>query len=248
MAKTVADRHASTNKPVRVVVIDDLRINLFGSQIVLEEIDGVEIDALLDFDQALDRADWSKIDLILVDVTEEDREGTEMPGIEVTQRIRERTGEARPLIIAVTGDRPAWDEDIVRRRLIEAGADHFILRIDLDRKLRDVVVGVEKLLPISPVEEIEDLGVTKRTRLNELISFLAAEGSDLIAPVKRTRQDERPLSALRATALGWARELRPVNKSGNPARGGAQNVPSIPHYKRLYHRATRLPRGRGHEE
>ncbi len=126
---------------VRVAVVDDLRINREGVRAVLGAVAGVVVEEPLDFREAMDRDDWSGADYVLVDVADRTRSDTETPGIEVVEHVRRCSGPDAPTIVAVTGDPAAFEEDVVRRRLLEAGADHFVYREQLDRKLEEVIAG-----------------------------------------------------------------------------------------------------------
>lgn len=185
--------------PVRVVVIDDLRINREGTRAV-GRIAGVEVDEPLDFDQALERDDWAGVDFVLVDVSDRRRADTETPGIEAVAHIRSCSTGQSPVVIAVTGDPAAFEEDVVRRRLLEAGRRPLVYREELDRRLGEVIRSGRPLDPLTAPSEISELGITGRTRVNELVSFLLREGAELVAPKKWKRQDERRLSAFRPRA------------------------------------------------
>lgn len=225
--------------PVRVVVVDDLRINREGTRAVLGRVAGVEVDEPLDFDQALERDDWAGVDYVLVDVADRRRSDTETPGIEAVVHIRSCSPGHPPVVIAVTGDPAAFEEDVVRRRLLEAGADHFVYREELDRKLEEVIRGGRPLDPLTAPSEIPELGITRRTRVNDLVSFLLHEGAELVAPKKWRRQDERRLGAFRAKGETHANELNPVNAEGTLARQGGQVSPGLRQYRRIFDRATR---------
>lgn len=225
---------------VRVAVVDDLRINREGTRSVLGHVGGVVVDEPLDFHQALARDDWAGVAYVFVDVADRTRSDTETPGIEVVAHIRTACSNSRPTIVAVTGDPAAFEGDLVRRRLLEAGADHFVYRDELDRRLEELIAGNQPLEPLAAPAEIPELGVTRRTRVNDLVAFLLGEGTELVAPKKWKRQDERRLSALRAKGEGYARELHPVNVEGGLARHGDQHSPGLRQYRRIWERATRL--------
>ena len=226
--------------PVRVAVVDDLRINREGTRSVLGEVPDVVVEEPLDFHQALARDNWAHVDYVLVDVADRTRTDTETPGVEVVAHIRAASGNRGPTIVAVTGDPAAFEEDLVRRRLLEAGADHFIYRDELDRRLEEVIAGGEALEPLTGPDEIPELGITRRTRVNELVRFLMAEGAELVLPKKWRRQDERRLNVTRAKGEAHAGELNPVTVEGALARHGDQLSPGLRQYRRIWERATRL--------
>jgi CheY-like chemotaxis protein len=229
----------TSKRATHVVVVDDLRINREGTRAVLGAVESVSVEATLDFDQALDRADWEGIDYVLVDVADRTRPDTETPGIEVVAHIRRCLPEDGPTLVAVTGDPAAFEEDLVRRRLLEAGADHFIYREELDRRFEEVIAGAQRLEPLQAPAEIPELGITRKTRVNELINFLLHEGADLVASKKWRRQDERRLNVARAKGEVHAGELKPVNVEGGLARHGEQLSPGLRQYRRIFERATR---------
>lgn len=229
----------TSQPPIRVVVVDDLRINREGTRAVLASVSAVRVDEPLDFDEALRRHDWAGVDYVLVDVADRTRTDTEMPGIEVVVHIRSCSPATPPTVIAVTGDPWAFEEDVVRRRLLEAGADHFIYREELDRRLEEVIDGGHRLDLLTAPAEIPELGITRRTRVNDLVSFLLGEGADLVAGRKWRRQDERRLNVARAKGEARAQELNPVNVEGGLARHGEQLSPGLRQYRRILERATR---------
>ncbi len=226
--------------PVRVAVVDDLRINREGTRAVLGAMEGVEVEEPLDFLQAMGRADWIGVDYVLVDVADRTRTDTQTPGIEVVAHIRASCPSGGPCVVAVTGDPAAFEEDVVRRRLVEAGAHHFIYRDELDRRLEEVVAGGQALEPLTAPAEIPELGITRRTRVNELVSYLRNEGAELVAKTQSRRQDERRLAVARAKGEAHARELNPVNAEGVLARHGEQLSPGLRQFRRIFQRATSL--------
>lgn len=228
--------------PIRVAVVDDLRINREGTRAVLGTVAAVTVEEPLDFHQALERDDWTGVDYVLVDVADRTRTDTEMPGIEVVVHIKAAAVGPPPTVVAVTGDPGAFEEDVVRRRLLEAGADHFIYREELDRRLEELIAGTQHLPPLTAPREIPELGITAKTRVNDLVHFLLHEGAELVAPKKWRRQDERRLNVARAKGEAHARELNPVNVEGGLARQGGQLSPGLRQYRRILQRATRLPR------
>ena len=198
------------------------------------------VEEVLDFHQALARADWAAVDYVLVDVADRTRTDTETPGVEVVAHIRATCADQGPTIVAITGDPAAFEEDLVRRRLLEAGADHFIYRDELDRRLEEVIAGEDSLEPLAAPDEFPELGITRRTRVNELVRFLLGEGAELVAPKKWKRKDERRLNVIRAKGEAHAGELNPVNVEGGLARHGDQLSPGLRQYRRIWERATRL--------
>lgn len=233
------------DQPVRVAVVDDLRINREGTRAVLGTLRGVAVEEPLDFVEALARADWSGVQYVFVDVVDRTRADTEMPGIDVVTHIREACEGRGPTIVAVTGHPGAFEEDLVRRRLLEGGADHFVYRDELDRRLEGFIAGEDRLPRLTAPDDFPELGVTRRTRVNDLVSFLLHEGADLVAPRKWSRRDERRLAAARAKGEAHAKELRPVTSEGGLARHGDQLSPGLRQYRRILERATRIPRRRG---
>lgn len=232
----------ASDRAIHVAIVDDLRINREGTRAVLAGVAGVTVEEPLDFDQALARADWTALDYVLVDVADRTRTDTELPGIEVVLHIRATAPGERPTIVAITGDPGAFEEDLVRRRLLEAGADHFTYRDELDRRLEELIAGTQQLPPLTAPREIPELGITAKTRVNDLVRFLLHEGAELVAAKKWRRQDERRLNVARAKGEAHARELNPVNVEGGLARQGGQLSPGVRQYRRILERATRLPR------
>lgn len=232
---------------IRVAVVDDLRINREGTRAVLGAVAGVEVEEPLDFHQALARTDWAGVDYVLVDVADRTRTDTQAPGIEVVAHVRASCPGGGPRIVAVTGDPAAFEEDVIRRRLLEAGAQHFIYRDELDRRLEEVITGGQGLQPLTAPAEIRELGITRRTRVNDLVAFLLDEGAELVASRGSRRNEERRLAMARAKGEARAQELNPVTLEGGLARHGDQLSPGLRQYRRILERATRLT-GRGRKQ
>ena len=145
---------ARERSSVRVVVVDDLEISRAGTAVVLGRIRDVEVVGLFDFDGALRQTSWDDCDWVVVDIAAEGRPRDEVPSAAVIERVRQPAGPDRPTVIAVTSNPVAFDEDVIRRRLLEAGADDFVRRSDLDRavcpgEIRPFIRSDRRRFPVS---------------------------------------------------------------------------------------------------
>lgn len=231
-----------------VAVVDDQRINRVGTAAVLAELDDVAVTATFDFETARQPVDWGSFDWVVIDVAQEGAELDEVPSAGVIERIRHTAGPDRPVVIAVTSNPIAFDEDVVRRRLLEAGADFFVWRADLDRMLSDTSAittldaRADTLPPTGAPDDIPELGVTGESSVN---AFVEAANSQpglrrfLVRDPAGDGRRTRWLTAARRN-VSEAGQLAATTAEGNRPRQGEQDIPGIPQLRHLFLRATRV--------
>lgn len=108
----------ATAVAARVLVVDD-NVDSAETLGVLLRIYGHEVHVVHDGFQALDDLDAFHPDVAILDIGM-----PEMNGYTVARRMRERLGDATPLLIAVTG----WGQEEDRRRSKAAGFDHHFVK------------------------------------------------------------------------------------------------------------------------
>ena len=103
---------------LRILVVDD-NVDSALTMAALLSMYGHEVRTAHDGLQALDEVGSFRPDVVILDIGM-----PKMNGYTVAMRIRERTGEAQPLLIAVTG----WGQEEDRRRSKAAGIDHHLVK------------------------------------------------------------------------------------------------------------------------
>ena len=120
---------------LRILVVDDNAINRELICILLAPFD-LEIETAKDGVEAVETAQRTRYDLILMDV-----QMPNMDGLAATRRIREgaRPGAARPTIVAMTAN--VLPDQVAR--CLEAGMDSHLGKPIIPAKLLEVLAGVE---------------------------------------------------------------------------------------------------------
>jgi CheY-like chemotaxis protein len=224
------------SRPLRVAVVDDSAINRDGTRSVLERTRGVEVVLLCDFEQALARQSWEDVDWVIVDVAHEFRADDETPCVPVIERIRAVSGrQAQPQVVAVTANPVAFNEPLIRRRLIEADPKVGLLwRRDLEQMILQAMSGerlgeeFERVPPTDAPSTVPELGVTSRTRM-QLLHDLSRD----IVTASSAGLSERKTWRLRDRAARDA-NLNPVNQDGLLARNS--DTPSVRQFRRIWER------------
>jgi len=204
---------------VRVVVVDDDEWVRRGRVAALAELAAVADVVGIDHRAALaDPTRWDGVDVVLVDAHDPDRAWDRFPGVGVVQAVRACRGPDAPRIVVVTGHD---GNDLLRRRVADAGADWFFSH----RDVRDVAHLAAAVL------EPERLGAALRdtdSGLNEAIGLIDRRGfHDAFEPgraQKSTAASRRQLITLRthlsrALKLDRNESLRRIAAVVNEARG-----------------------------
>jgi signal transduction histidine kinase/CheY-like chemotaxis protein len=108
--------HAAAGKAPRILVVDDVELNLMVARAMLGSL-GAKVTSAAGGALALDELGRSRFDLVLMDC-----HMPEIDGYEVTRRVRQSTGpNARTPIVALSAS--AFEED--QQRALEAGMNAF---------------------------------------------------------------------------------------------------------------------------
>lgn len=220
---------------LRVLVVDDLAINREGTRAIIGGVEGVDVVATVDFDEALARASWQDIDWVIVDVAQETREDDETPCVPVIEHIRSCAAGPKPQVVAVTANPIAYNEPLIRLRLIQADPDVALLwRRDLEelvvRAVRsaDLASGLRDAPALEAPRSHPELGITPRTLINRLF-----EGAREIADLPPGKRFERQTWRLRDRVTREAK-VEPVNQDGTLARNS--DAASIRQLRRILDR------------
>lgn len=187
---------------------------------------------------------WADVDVVLVDAADETRHGDQFPGVAVVRRVRDTSGDARPVVVVVTGHSL---HDGLRHRMVKADADLFFDRSVLSRSatLIDVVLHPERWrrqATDNDPEALRALGI-ERADVERFVRYV--EDQDLaqaLDPDDPDRPDPRSRRWLRHRSAA-AREagIEPVNlTTGN--RPLEWEAPSIRQLSRLWTWAARVKR------
>lgn len=227
--------------PVRVAVVDDRRINQFGTREVLAGVKGVKVprDWILDFEEALERSEWDAIDVVVADVADEDNDDDQTPCVALARHIRAVSPSERPFIIAVTGNPVAYEEPFIQGRLLEADPNiGWVWRKDLEALITEAIDAgffddVPRLSEQDIPSEFPELGVDISTSFEDLFD----EARQLESAAAGVNSD-RKLLAERVRAATRA-GVRAVTKEGNTPY--SSDVPSIRQWRRILEK-FQLPR------
>jgi DNA-binding NarL/FixJ family response regulator len=113
----------------RVIIVDNDDISRRGLGELLADHPAIDVGAVLSHDAALAwDGSWQKVDVVIVDATDEGRGDDGPAGVAVVKHVRRRAGPHTPVIIAITGQ---FFDDAVRRRMREADADFIYHRSEV---------------------------------------------------------------------------------------------------------------------
>jgi len=233
------------NGPVgcrRTVVVDNDPVMRAGTRSVLVGAEGVELVAAIDHDTALSWSDeWHGVDVAVVDASDQRREGDQFPGVDVVRAIRAVGAEVT--VVVLTGQ---YLHPGLRRRMWEAGADFFYARDEgmAEDELVSVVLNPDehRRLPQAPDELPDELGVTRDTRVNELIERLSSPDiRTALDPDRRKKsgpygERSRWWNHVRTLAAG-PKGLVPVKASGDTAT--QLDAPSVVQLRKFWAATTR---------
>jgi len=107
----------------RIMVVDDNTDGAESMSLLLSSL-GHDVRTAVDGLQALETADVFQPEVVLLDIGM-----PHMDGYETARRLRENAALRNALLIALTG----WGQEDARRRSVEAGFDHHLVKpVDLD--------------------------------------------------------------------------------------------------------------------
>jgi CheY-like chemotaxis protein len=122
----------ATHAPRRILVVDDNRDSA-ETLCTLLRLGGHEVGVAYDGLEAVESACHLRPDVVLLDIGL-----PRLNGLEAARRIRQRLGDACPLLVALTG----WGQESDRRASREAGFDaHLVKPVD-DTTLARVLAGL----------------------------------------------------------------------------------------------------------
>ncbi len=170
---------ASMAVPLRVMLVDDHEVVRNGVKALLEDEEGITIAAEAGgVKEAIERAEWARPDVIVMDVRLADGSG-----IEATREIRARLPKTQVLMLTTFADDDALFASIM------AGAAGYVLKQikggDLVRAIRSVGQGENLLDPAVTKGVLDRLRKGKQLMKDERLARLSA-------------QEERILSAIAA--------------------------------------------------
>jgi CheY-like chemotaxis protein len=116
VAQAMTERELGARHPLRILLAED---NVVNQKVALKILDkmGYRADVATNGKEALEAVERQRYDVVLMDV-----QMPEMDGIEATTRIRDRFGDERPRIIALTANALQGD----RERYLGVGMDDYI--------------------------------------------------------------------------------------------------------------------------
>ena len=139
-ANTCLGKVASTGKfadkhPMRILVAEDNPFNKMFIDKLFEKFGYSDSHRAENGIEVLKKLDHEEIDLILMDI-----QMPEMDGMQATQRIIEKYGDDRPLIIALTADATEGSQ----HEYLEAGMDGFLSKPFKQEALKEILIENSK--------------------------------------------------------------------------------------------------------
>jgi CheY-like chemotaxis protein len=131
---TMAIKH-----PLRILLAEDNPVNQQVGLLMLARL-GYTADLAMDGQQALDAAERTPYDLILMDI-----QMPNMNGIDAARLIREKQGEARPSIFALTAEALEGD----KHRFLGLGFDGYLSKPLQTQMLQEALAGVDAVVSAS---------------------------------------------------------------------------------------------------
>jgi hypothetical protein len=177
----------------------------------------------------------------VIDASDQRRESDQFPGVDVVRAIRRSSSQT--LTIVLTGQ---YLHTGLRRRMWEAGADFFYPRDEgmTEEELVSVVTGPDEHRRLAPPQAARDeLGVTAKTQVNDLVERLGAP--DIRSAL---RFDHRKKADPHGERSRWWHQVRrlatgpaglvPVKASGE--RADRLSAPSVVQLRKFWAAMTRV--------
>ncbi len=167
----------TTDRPIRVVVVDDDTWIRMGRAQGLAEYADIEVVASLAHDDAL-AWPWDDIDVAVVDAHDSSQEWDRYPGVRVVEAIR-RTRSSEATTVIVTSGR--MFDPMLRLRMAEAGADYFYAHLDAPdpESLSELIRHPDGSHAAAPGDghELADMGLRTWSRPNEALRWVEESGA-----------------------------------------------------------------------
>src|SRR5919204_2688410 len=171
--------------PLRVMVVDDHEVVRNGIKALLEDESGITVAAeAAGVTEAVERAEWSRPDVIVMDVRLADGSG-----IEATREIRAKLPKTQVLMLTTFADDEALFASIM------AGAAGYVLKQigggDLVRAVRTVGRGESLLDPAVTAAVLERLRSGRLTVKDEKLARLSAQEERVLSLVAAGRTNRQ---------------------------------------------------------
>lgn len=233
--------------PRRVVIVDDNEITRTGCEQLLARSPDLEIRAAVDHSTATEWVvEWDDVDVVLVDAAAEQESGDQFPGVAVARAVRARRRRDQTIVVVLTGH---YLDDALRRRMSEVEADFFYSRTEMTSgdQLAAVLLDPDharRTPPPTDHQHLAALGVTDRSRVDDLVRYAVAEDLDRVLSNSAAKKQGPASPRSRwwnntRRRLAETGRIEPVNTDGSlPHR--EQDTPSLTQLRRLYTWATKV--------
>jgi PAS domain S-box-containing protein len=210
--------------PLSVLVVDDHEVNCTIAKLLLKKL-GYKADTAGDGRQALNAVKRKRYDIVFMDV-----QMPEPDGFEATRAIRDRLGDERPVIVAMTADAMEGD----REACLAAGMDDYVSKPLAAATLQNVLerwggMAAERAVAVSPGLKSKNVGdrrsvaVIDWSRLREIGEFDDERGSMIHRLIQSfVSEGKMRTAAIRNAAL--RRDSTALASAAHALKGAALNV------------------------
>lgn len=171
--------------PLRVMIVDDHEVVRNGVKALLEEADGMSVAGEAStVKEAIERAEWARPDVVVMDVRLADGSG-----IEATREIRTRLPKTQVLMLTTFADDEALFASIM------AGAAGYVLKQikggDLIRAIRSVGAGENLLDPAVTKGLLDRLRKGKHLLKDERLARLSGQEERILGMIAEGRTNRQ---------------------------------------------------------
>jgi DNA-binding NarL/FixJ family response regulator len=228
-----------TRRVTRVAIVDDDYWALEGQRARLANVAGLEVVTTASHAEAAEwSCQWDDVDAAVIDAFDASETFDRFPGVGVVESVRRRRTSTDTTVIVVSGH---MNNQLLKQRLFEAGADYLYHRIDI-QTLDSLVAAITSPAPdrqssAAEPKALRDLGLRPGSRPNAAIAAVRDANLErtLVAemPQKSTDASRRALINLRSNVARHAR----LDGEQHSAATGNRQTPTWRETKRFLNRA-----------
>lgn len=195
----------------RVAIVDDDYWALEGQRARLADVPGIDVARTATHTDAAGWVtEWDDIDAAIIDAFDATETFDRFPGVGVVESVRRRRTPTETTVIVISGH---MNNQLLKQRLFEAGADYFYHRIDI-QTLDSLVAAITTPAPAQRAaathpSALKAYGLRPGSRPNAAIAAVKTakleQALDAEVPQKGTAAGRRAFINLRANVARHAR-------------------------------------------